>query len=101
MAKKSIVENNLNRSKVVNAYKARRAKLKAVIYDKKVSVEERFEATLKLAELPRNSAKIRLRNRCTLSGRPRGYYRKLALSRIALRDLASQGLIPGMTKSSW
>ncbi|MBM3610137.1 MAG: 30S ribosomal protein S14 [Alphaproteobacteria bacterium] len=101
MAKKSIVENNLNRKKVVDAYKARRAKLKAVVCDKKVSVEERFEATLKLAELPRNGAKIRLRNRCALSGRPRGYYRKVALSRIALRDLASQGLIPGMTKSSW
>lgn len=101
MAKKSTVENNLNRSKVVASHKARRAKLKAVIYNKNVDVEERFAATLKLAEMPRNGSKIRLRNRCAISGRPRGYYRKLALSRIALRDLASQGLIPGMTKSSW
>jgi small subunit ribosomal protein S14 len=101
MAKKSIVETNRNRSKVVDAHKGRRAKLKAVIYDKNVDVEERFAATLKLAALPRNGSKIRLRNRCALSGRPRGYYRKLDLSRIALRELASQGLIPGMTKSSW
>jgi small subunit ribosomal protein S14 len=101
MAKKSIIENNRNRAVLVASQRARRKKLKDIIYDKTTGVEERFEATIKLAALPRNGARTRLRNRCIVSGRPRGYYRKLGLSRIALRDLASQGLIPGMTKSSW
>lgn len=101
MARKSTIEKNQNREKKVNASRARRDRLKEIIYNKDVEVEERFKASLKLASLPRNGAKIRLRNRCALTGRPRGYYRKLDLSRIALRELASQGLIPGMTKSSW
>lgn len=101
MAKKSIIENNRNRSALVASQRARRKKLKDIIYNKTIEVEDRFEATIKLAALPRNGARTRLRNRCALSGRPRGYYRKLGLSRIALRELASQGLIPGMTKSSW
>lgn len=101
MAKKSMIEKNHNRERKVASQRVRRAKLKALVYDKDLPVEDRFSATLKLAQLPRNGARIRLRNRCALTGRPRGYYRKLDLSRIALRDLASQGLIPGMTKSSW
>lgn len=101
MAKKSIIENNKNRSKVVAQYATRRKALKKTIMSKDLPLEERFTANLKLAQLPRNSAGIRLRNRCALTGRPRGYYRKLDLSRIALRELASAGLIPGMTKSSW
>jgi small subunit ribosomal protein S14 len=79
----------------------RRARLKAIARDKNTPMEERFAATLKLAELPRNSSATRIRNRCEISGRPRGYYRKLKLSRIALRDLGSKGLIPGLVKSSW
>jgi len=79
----------------------RRARLKKIAMDKNVSMEERFQATLKLAELPRNSAKIRVRNRCEVTGRPRAYYRKLKMSRIALRELGSKGLIPGLVKSSW
>lgn len=101
MAKKSSVERNKNRAQLVKRHAAKRAALKAVAQDRTLPPEERFQAFLKLAELPRNSAKNRLRNRCELSGRPRGYYRKLRLSRIALRDLASQGQIPGMTKASW
>ena len=79
----------------------RRSKLKAIAHDKKLPMEERFAATLKLAELPRNSSATRIRNRCEMTGRPRGYYRKHKLSRIALRDLGSKGLIPGLVKSSW
>ena len=79
----------------------RRERLKAIVQDKNVSIEERFAATLKLAELPRNSAKNRIKNRCEVTGRPRGYYRKLKMSRIALRDLGNKGLVPGLTKSSW
>jgi len=101
MAKKSTIENNNNRRQLSRQYAPRRAKLKALVMNRSLSFEERFQANIKLAQLPRNSAKIRVRNRCALSGRPRGYYRKMDLSRIALRELASSGLIPGMTKSSW
>jgi small subunit ribosomal protein S14 len=101
MAKKSTIENNNHRRELVRQYATRRLKLKALVMDRALSFEERFQANIKLAQLPRNSAKNRVRNRCALSGRPRGYYRKMDLSRIALRELASSGLIPGMTKSSW
>ncbi|HEX6957653.1 MAG TPA: 30S ribosomal protein S14 [Ferrovibrio sp.] len=101
MAKTSAVEKNKRRAKLAARYEPKRSKLKATIKDKDVSPEERFEAALKLAELPRNSAKIRVRNRCELTGRPRGTYRKLKLSRNMLRELASSGQIPGMVKSSW
>jgi small subunit ribosomal protein S14 len=101
MAKKSAVEKNNRRRRMVEQYAAKRKALKAVCMDRARDPEERFEATIKLAELPRNSAKVRIRNRCSLTGRPRAYYRKFGLSRIALRDLASQGQIPGVVKSSW
>ncbi|MBO6563026.1 MAG: 30S ribosomal protein S14 [Nisaea sp.] len=101
MAKKSAIEKNKNRQKLVQRDTAKRERLKAVIADKDLPMEERFKAALKLNEMPRNGAKIRLRNRCEVSGRPRGYYRKLKMSRIALRDLGSIGQIPGMVKSSW
>lgn len=101
MAKKSSVENNKNRMALVKRFAARRAKLKAVAMDRDAPVEEQFEARLKLAELPRNSARIRIRNRCEVSGRPRSYYRKMRMSRIALRELGSKGMIPGLVKSSW
>jgi len=101
MAKTSAIERNLKRQKLTQRYAAKRAALKAVARDTSKPVEERFAAQLKLAELPRNSAPNRIRNRCEISGRPRGFYRKLRMSRIALRDLASNGFIPGMVKSSW
>lgn len=101
MAKKSSIEKNGRRRKLAKKYSNRRAKLKAIVHDKTLPVEDRFAATLKLAELPRNSSKTRIRNRCELSGRPRAYYRKHKLSRIALRELGSKGLIPGLVKSSW
>jgi small subunit ribosomal protein S14 len=101
MAKKSAVEKNLRRRRLVDQYKGRREELKSIIEDRDVAPEERFNATLQLAELPRNSSKVRIRNRCIMSGRPRGYYRKFGLSRIALRDLASEGQIPGVVKASW
>ena len=101
MAKKSAVERDLRRRKLVARYAAKRAELKAIANDETLTNEERFRARLKLAELPRNSSKTRVRNRCQISGRPRGMYRKLKVSRIALRDMASLGLIPGMVKSSW
>lgn len=101
MAKTSAVEKNERRRKMSAQYANKRAKLKATIKNKSVTPEERFEAALKLAELPRNSAKIRVRNRCELTGRPRGTYRKLKLARNMLRELASNGQIPGMVKSSW
>ena len=101
MAKKSSVEKNDNRRQLCKEFASRRAALKQIVSNRSLPVDERFAATLKLAALPRNSATIRIRNRCGVSGRARGYYRKLGLSRIALRDLASMGLIPGMTKSSW
>jgi small subunit ribosomal protein S14 len=101
MAKKSSVEKNKRRERLVKQYAAKRAKLKAIAGNKELPMEERFAARLKLAELPRNSAQSRVRLRCELTGRPRGNYRKFKLSRIALRDLASTGQIPGMVKSSW
>ena len=101
MAKKSAIENNKKREKLVKSLAGRRERLKAQAKDKSLSIEEQFEARLKLAELPRNSAKIRIRNRCEISGRPRAFYRKLKMSRIALRELGSRGLIPGLVKSSW
>lgn len=101
MAKKSAIEKNKRRVNLVARYAAKRAELKAIANDEDVSGEERFNARLKLAELPRNSAKIRIRNRCEVSGRPRAFYRKLKMSRIALRELGSKGLIPGLVKSSW
>ena len=101
MAKKSAIEKNKKREKLVARYAARREKLKAAAMDENLSLEERYKARLKLAELPRNSAPGRVRNRCEVSGRPRAYYRKLKMSRIALRELGSQGQIPGLVKSSW
>ena len=101
MAKKSAVEKNNKRKRVVAARGARRAALRAIVADKNVSMEERFQAVLKLADEPRDSAKIRIRNRCEGSGRPRGYDRKLSMSRIALRVLASMGQLPAAVKSSW
>ena len=101
MAKTSSIERNKKRERLAKRYSAKRAKLKAIANDKNLPQEERFAARLKLAELPRNSAPSRIRNRCELTGRPRGTYRKFKLSRIALRDLASVGQIPGMVKSSW
>ena len=101
MAKTSSVEKNNRRRRLVKQFASKRAKLKAIAGDKKKPMEERFAARLKLAELPRNSSKTRIRNRCELTGRARGYYRKLKVSRMALRELSSQGLIPGMVKSSW
>jgi small subunit ribosomal protein S14 len=101
MAKTSVVERNKKRRRLAQKFKTRRTRLKAVATDRNLPAEERFAARLKLAELPRNSSPTRIRNRCDLTGRPRGYYRKLRMSRIALRDLASQGQIPGMVKSSW
>jgi small subunit ribosomal protein S14 len=101
MAKTSMVERNKKRQRLAQKFKTRRTRLKSVAADRNLPAEERFAARLKLAELPRNSSPTRIRNRCELTGRPRGYYRKLKMSRIALRDLASQGQIPGMVKSSW
>jgi len=101
MAKNSAILNNNKRKALTAKYAAKRAELKAMTMDQSLSMEDRFNAQLKLAALPRNSSKTRVRNRCEVSGRPRAYYRKLRMSRIALRELASQGLIPGMTKSSW
>ena len=101
MAKKSSIEKNERRRKLTKKYSSRRAKLKAIVHDKSLPVEDRFAATLKLAKLPRNSSATRIRNRCELTGRPRAIYRKHRLSRIALRELGSKGLIPGLVKSSW
>lgn len=101
MAKKSAIEKNRRRQRLVRRYAGKRARLKAMAEDRSLSNEERFQARLKLAALPRNSSKTRIRNRCEITGRPRGYYRKLRMSRIALRELASRGLVPGMIKSSW
>jgi small subunit ribosomal protein S14 len=101
MAKTSMVEREKKRQRLVAQYAAKRAKLKEIASDENLSMEERFKARLKLAKLPRNSSPSRLKNRCQVTGRPRGYYRKLKMSRIALRDLASHGEIPGMVKSSW
>ena len=101
MAKVSSVERNMKRQRMVAKYAAKRALLKDIARNKDLPVEERFGAQLQLAALPRNSAPSRVRNRCQVTGRPRGYYRKMKMSRIALRELGSQGLIPGLTKSSW
>ena len=101
MAKKSSIEKNNRRRRMAKKFSGRRARLKAIVQDKEKPVEERFAATLKLAELPRNSAPSRIHNRCEITGRPKAYYRKLKMSRIALRDLGSKGLIPGLLKSSW
>lgn len=101
MAKKSMLEREDKRRRLAKKYAAKRAALKAIASDKSLPADERFAARLKLAELPRNSAPVRQHNRCEVSGRPRGYYRKLRMSRIALRELASKGLVPGMVKSSW
>ncbi len=101
MAKTSQINRNKKREKMVAQYAAKRAALKAIADDMKVPPEERFEARLKLAKLPRNSSKVRIHHRCELSGRPKGFYRKTKLSRIALRDMANFGQIPGMTKASW
>ncbi len=101
MAKKSSIERNQKRRRLAKKYSGRRARLKEIATDRDLPAEDRFAARLQLAQLPRNSSPTRVRNRCEVSGRPRAYYRKLQMSRIALRDLASQGLIPGMVKSSW
>jgi len=101
MAKKSSIEKNKRRRKMTKSFAGRRSRLKEIANDKTVPMEERFAATLKLAELPRNSSATRIRNRCEVTGRPRAYYRKHKLSRIALRELGNKGLIPGLVKSSW
>ena len=101
MAKKSAVEKNAKRARMAKRFAAKRARLREIARDRSLPPEERFQAYLKLAKLPRNGAAVRVRNRCVLSGRSRGYYRKVQLSRIALRDLASFGQVPGMVKSSW
>jgi small subunit ribosomal protein S14 len=101
MAKISAIEKNKRRERLVGKFAGRRARLKAAAKDASLPPEERFAARLKLAELPRNGAKVRVRTRCQLTGRPRAVYRKFKLSRLALRELASQGQIPGMVKSSW
>ena len=101
MAKTSSIEKNERRRKLAKKHSAKRAKLKAIVYDKKLPIEDRFAAGLKLAQLPRNSSPNRVRNRCEMTGRPRGYFRKLKISRIALRELGSKGLVPGLVKSSW
>jgi small subunit ribosomal protein S14 len=101
MAKTSAVEKNKRRRQLAKQFAAKRAKLKAAAIDMSLSDQERFAARLKLAELPRNSSPTRIRNRCELTGRPRGYYRKLKMSRIALREMGNDGKVPGMVKSSW
>ena len=101
MAKKSSIEKNKRRRRMAKSFSGRRTRLKAIVTDKTKPLEERFQASLKLAELPRNSAPSRVRIRCEVTGRPRGNYRKFKMSRIALREFGSQGLIPGLVKSSW
>lgn len=101
MAKKSMIAREVKREALVKKYAAKRAALKEIINDESKPMEERFRASLKLAKMPRNSSATRLHNRCQLTGRPHAYYRKLKISRIALRDLGSSGQIPGMVKSSW
>ena len=101
MAKVSAVEKLKKVRRTVAKFAAKRAELKAIIHDKKLPMDERFKAQLKLNELPRSSSKVRIRNRCEISGRPRAFYRKMKMSRIALRELGSQGKIPGIVKSSW
>jgi len=101
MAKVCMIERDKKRAKLVKSLASKRAALKAIINDKNAAPEDRFAAMMKLDKLPKNSSKVRKRNRCSLTGRPRAYYRKLSLSRIALRDLASRGELPGVVKSSW
>jgi small subunit ribosomal protein S14 len=101
MAKTSSVNRNEKRRKMAKGAEAKRKRLKALIMNKNTSMEDRFSAVLKLAETPRNSAKVRIKNRCEITGRPKAFYRKLKMSRIAIRELANNGLIPGMVKSSW
>jgi small subunit ribosomal protein S14 len=101
MAKTSMVERNNKRQRMAKQFAAKRERLKAIIKDMDKPAEERFAAVLKLSEVPRNSSKTRFRNRCLVTGRPRGFYRKVKMSRIALRQLGSEGLIPGLVKSSW
>ena len=101
MAKKSAIENNNRKKRLVKKFSGRRKRLLAVANNEKLAMEERFEARIKLAALPRNGAQIRVRNRCEVTGRPRSYYRKMRMSRIALRELGNKGLIPGLVKSSW
>jgi small subunit ribosomal protein S14 len=101
MAKQGKIETNKKRIRLAKQYAAKRAALRTVARDRSLPMEERFAAQLKLAELPRNSAQSRVVNRCEITGRPRAYYRKVRMSRIALRELGSQGMIPGLVKSSW
>jgi small subunit ribosomal protein S14 len=101
MAKKSSVEKNNRRRRLAEQYAKKRAELKALALNESLPLEERFDARMKLAKLPRNSAPSRIRNRCEISGRPRAYYRKMRMSRIALREYGSAGMIPGLVKSSW
>ena len=101
MAKTSMLERNAKRKKLAKKFAGKRAKLKAIVADQTKPAEERFAASLKLAELPRNSSETRFRNRCDVTGRPRGFYRKLRMSRVSLRQLGSEGKIPGLVKSSW
>ena len=101
MSKLSIVERNKKRIKLYNKYKNKHRKLLKIANNKKLSPDEQFKARLQLSKIPRNASKVRIRNRCGISGRPHGYYRKLKISRIALRDMASSGKIPGIIKSSW
>ena len=101
MAKKSAIEKNKRRQRLVKRYAAKRARLLAIANNRELPMEERFQARLALAQLPRNASPVRVKNRCGVTGRPRGYHRKLNMSRISLRELASEGKIPGMVKSSW
>jgi small subunit ribosomal protein S14 len=101
MAKKSSIEKNNRRAKMAKKFLGRRSRLKAIANNKELPMEDRFAAALKLAELPRNSSRTRIRLRCEITGRPRGNYRKLKMSRIALRELGSEGKVPGLVKSSW
>lgn len=101
MAKTGTIERNNKRKRIVKSFENKRKALSEKIYDKNISLEERFGLVIKLASLPRNSAKSRIRNRCALTGRPRGFYRKMGLSRNVLRELAAQGMLPGIVKASW
>lgn len=101
MAKTSSIEKNNRRRKMTAKFAKKRAELKAVVMNRETSPEERIQAVMKLAEMPRNGAKVRIRNRCEVTGRPRAFYRKLKMSRLALRELGNQGMIPGLVKSSW
>ena len=101
MAKKSMIQRDLKRRRLADKYENKRQALKEIMRSEEASPEDKFKAALKLAEIPRNASKTRIRNRCAVTGRPRGFYRKLKMSRIALRELGSQGMIPGLVKSSW